>query len=103
MGLWIRFWHQSRCASGHNDEESSYEWFDEDSPDDHLKEEADERVPHWRKMAERGYGYGFERVTELPEDVRKKLIKSFERRKAYADKMLDILLATPVKSRLERI
>ena len=103
MGLWIRFWHKGRCPSGHNDEESSYEWFDEDSSDDSLKEEADERVPDWRKHSERGYGYGFERLDALPEKVKQSLVKRFERQKVYADKMLGILLETKVRSRLERI
>jgi hypothetical protein len=100
---WIRMWHQGKCPSGIKDEESVYVWFDERPSDDCLKDEADERVPDWRKQSERGYKYGFEDVPELPEKVRLALIKRYERLKVEADRMLGILVPTEGKSRLDRI
>lgn len=100
---WIRLWHHGRCASGIKDEQSIYVWYDERPSDEELKDEADERVPDWRKQSERGYKYGFEDVAELPEKVRLALIKRYERQKVYADKMLGTLVPTEGKSRLERI
>jgi len=100
---WIRFWHEGNCPSGFKDQESSYEWLEAEEDDEALKEEADERVPDWRKQAERGYKYGFERVEELPEKVRQNLIKRFERQKVHADRMLGILIPKTSKTRLERV
>jgi len=100
---WIRLWHQGKCPSGLNGEESDYVWFDVRPSDEVLKDEADENVPDWRKQSERGYKYGFEDVPELPEKVRQSLIKRFERQKVIADRMLGILLDNKAKSRLKRV
>lgn len=90
---WIRFWHQGRCPSGLNGEESSYVYYNRRLSDDVLKSEADERVPSWRQQSERGYRYGFERVKRLPAKVRDSLIKGFVEKKAHAERMLRLLRA----------
>ena len=89
---WIRFWHQGRCPSGHNDEESRYEWFERRLDDNQLRDHADELVPSWRREAERGYKYGFEVVRgRLPARIRDRLVVNYERAKANAERMLDNL------------
>ena len=88
---WIRFWHQGKCPSGLNDEESSYAWYDRPLTEEQLKSEAEERVPEWRRSSERGYRCGFERVKRLPAKARQELITSFKGMKAYAEAMLVVL------------
>jgi hypothetical protein len=100
---WIRLWHQGKCPSGLNGEESDYVWYDKRPLDAILEAEAYENVPDWRKQSERGYKYGFEDVPELPEKVRLGLIKRYERQKVSADRMLGILLDNKAVSRLKRV
>ncbi len=89
---WIRFWVGSNCPSGHNSEDSRYEWFDVAPSEDSLEDSAQDYASEsylWH--SERGCRYGFEVLEALPEEVRKKLIREYEGRKRYAEVMLDRL------------
>lgn len=97
---WVKFWAATNCPSRRDDSEPDhveYVWHDEpiDENDektrDIMKDDAHERAPSWMQGLERGYRYGWEVLDPLPNEVRLKLIKSYERRKYHVEKMLAIL------------
>lgn len=117
---WVKFWAATNCPSKRADSEPDsvrYEWFaqplDETKDAETLKDYAEEYIPSWMQGLERGCRYGWEIVDPLPNDVRLKLIKSYEQRKHSAEVMIAILegRAPPppleerpdVPTRLERV
>jgi hypothetical protein len=91
---WVRFWSKGRCSSGLNDVDSEYVWLDSTCSDEILMDEARERAPEWRKLSERCFDYGYEYVTELPENVKTNLVKEHEATIRYSTRMLGILRGT---------
>jgi len=94
--MWVRFWSKGNCPSGNNSEDSRYFWHDKDPGDADLKDHADDLVPGWRKGSERGYEYGFERMSKLPDGVRTSLLEDFRNRKTHAEKMIELLELTEI-------
>lgn len=89
--MWIRFWWKSNCISGAGSKEYEYVWFDKRPSNIVLKDQADDFVPDWAKHTERGYQFGFEKVSKLPEKVRLNLISRYERQINDAAMMLGVL------------
>lgn len=92
--MWVKFWYEGNCGSGINPRTEMYEWVSGTEDDETLKECADEAVPHWQKMSERGYKYGFERLEQLPEKARIALVKRYVRERTHAEAMLERLRDT---------
>lgn len=89
--MWVRFWYAQRSGHSHPDPQYSHVWFDELSSKDCMDDEAESRIPDWARMTERGVDYGWDVMTTLPADVRRRMTDQFEREKAWAEKMLEIL------------
>ncbi len=90
--MWIRFWVQSRCASGLNSTEDSYEWFDKRPSDKSLEAYAEDYASntyYW--TLERGCKYGYERLRRLPAKAKQELIDKYKRQVKYARSMLKLL------------
>lgn len=101
---WIRFWAEVRCGSGLTEPETTHlGWFEVLPSEEMLKISAEEHAPGWMRDTERGFKVGFEVLDPLPEDIRNRLIKRYEREKEYADKMLAVLLENGAPTRFERI
>jgi hypothetical protein len=79
-----------------NDEESQYWWYDRVPSDDELKDTAEELIPGHLQNSERGCQYGFDKIDRLPDDVRTSLLDGFRGKKAYAEKMIELLEVTEV-------
>jgi hypothetical protein len=88
--MWVRFWYKIRCSTSSSTKpESQYRWVSERETDESLEEWARELIPSW--LAHSIVDYGFERVTELPEDVRQKLLNEHQAQIKYHQEMVDIL------------
>lgn len=104
--MWVRFW---TGTSSDPERETSYEWLSDRNTDEALKEYAEEYMESiaWLRGAER-IKYGFDRLTELPENIRLAKIKSYEDQIRSAQAMLDFLNGVPAptvpetKSRFDR-
>lgn len=88
---WVRLWHEGRCGSGLNSQDSEYCWYDVLPSDEILEDDARNHVPSWLEQSERGFRFGFEVLSELPDGVRKTHIERHKRQIAYSHKMLKIL------------
>jgi hypothetical protein len=89
--MWIRFWSDSEKRDPVIDKDDIFIWYERDSPDESLQDYARELVPNWMEGLERGFHYGFERLTHLPEDIRVKLVNKYTNQIMHANDMLVIL------------
>lgn len=89
---WIKFW----SGTYENDRDNvQYAWYDAAPPDEILEDEAHERVPTWLRLSGL-YSWGHDVVDTLPDDVRTELLQGFKRKRAYAEKMIELLKVTDV-------
>ena len=100
---WVAFWALGRCASGHNDKEVQYIWYDQDPNRDPMSREctydyAGEIVPHWMQGGERGYQFGYEVLEGLPPEIRKKLLEEYQERMRHDERMIQKILEAPTTS-----
>lgn len=89
---WICFWSGTSSSDKDN---RKYRWYGKVPSDEELKDTAEEFVPNWLRFSDR-YHYGHETVETLPDDVRSELIREYENKKSYAEKMLELLRMTEV-------
>ena len=89
--MWIRFWHKGNCPSGLSQEESTYLWQDKDSSDAGLDDYAQELVPEWAKDSERGYTFGFERISKPPTAELEEQLAHYKRALVHANNMIKLL------------
>lgn len=91
---WVRYWSDTKCGSCAVSEEDpaheTYVWYDRDLSEAEIESEAEAIVPEWVK-GDRGYEYGGRVISVLPEKVRQKLLREFQGRKAYSEKMIKLL------------
>lgn len=96
--VWVQFWADVNCSSGHSSKTvTATEFYSNvsDDDDESLKEIAQEAVPSWMQHSERGFRFGYEILDPLPEDVRLSLVTRFKRELQNAERHLRILGALP--------
>lgn len=91
--MWVRFWCGEQKNPGIDLDYDQFEWMRETLSDEWLLESAREHRPDWAKDwdSHNTIYYGFERLAELPEAVRLKLVKHHKGQIAHSNAMLKIL------------
>ena len=89
--MWIRFWcgHTNHPLINVHDDE--FVWYDRDLSDDALKEEARERVHQWVWDCDAMTYYGFDKLTNLSDEVKVFLIRKYSNQIRHAQSMIDLL------------